>query len=76
MYQWQCDNNVKGVARGDEPTENYQLNLPIPSALRSFGALAVCSAVWPMTSLFWLTHHCHSVVFGRNRQQFSAKKLS
>ncbi len=25
-----CENNVKGVAHSDEPTENYQLNLHLP----------------------------------------------
>ena len=34
MYK-QCD-NVKEVARSDEPPENYQVILQLPSALRSF----------------------------------------
>lgn len=28
--------NVKGVTRGDEPRENYYLDLQLPSALQSF----------------------------------------
>ncbi len=39
MYQKtmgkQC-NNVKWVTHSDEPTENYQLNLQLPSALQSY----------------------------------------
>ncbi len=31
----QCD-NVKGVYYSDEPTENHNLNVQLPSALQSF----------------------------------------
>ncbi len=39
------DDNVKGVARSDEPTEDYQLNLP-------YGAVWLVSA---HCLLFWFT---------------------
>jgi len=41
---------VKGFTRSDEPTENYHLNLQLPSALRSFivnfSSLFSCPAVF------------------------------
>ncbi len=33
---WKQCNNMKWVARGDEPTENYHLNLQLPELYSEF----------------------------------------
>ncbi len=70
---WTCCNNVKGVSRTGEPTNNYQLNLQLLSALRSFlnsfSSLFICPAT---TSLF----SSLSPAAGRCFQRKSCKKIT
>ncbi len=55
----QCD-NVKGVARSDEPTENYHLNLQLPSTLPSF--IVSFSSLARSFPVSVHSHHFHTVI--------------
>lgn len=63
---------MKGVACSDEPTENYHLNLYLPSALQRVSGN--CVAVWSATLLFQFTTHI--VPFSVKAGSFFQQKIS
>lgn len=70
------NDNVKGVAHSDEPTENYSPNLQLPLGFtelyRESSSLFSCLAA----TLLVPSHCFHGVIFlGCSRQQFSEKNL-
>ncbi len=66
---------MKGVARSDEPTENYHLNLQLSLVLWSFIVTFSSLFSCPARNFTVLVHsHCsHVVIF--DRQLFLVKRL-
>ncbi len=75
MVMWKRCDNVKGVARGDEPTENYHLN-PESATFQHFSEfqLIVYLSGHNFTVLV-LSPRSQSNVFSHSRQLFSEKRL-
>ncbi len=78
MYQtimWKQRDNVKGVARGNEPTENYHLHLQLHltslSFIVSFSLLFSCSAL-----IYTIVIHGHrSRGISRLKMKYNSKLM-
>lgn len=76
VFQMAMEHNVKGVPLSDEPTQNYQLNVQLPSALWSFIVSFHLLFRCPAHNFTGLVRaHCsHRITFSHSRRRFSGKK--